>query len=199
MIAIPKVQFEGYIFDLDGTIVDSMPMYYRAWSHAFKENGAKFHFTWQQCLAWGGKSAAETVLEANQIFGENLDLHSVRTIQQSFVEKHIHEVKVHEEMVDVIQSIYQRYPLSIASGNCRKNVYYLLEKLNLLHFFPIIVSQEDVTLCKPAPDLFLLAAQKMEVPPHKCLVFEDSQAGIDAAKAAGMQYVQVKIENPDLV
>jgi len=101
------------------------------------------------------------------------------------------EMKVIKPVVDFARKMLGRAPLSVASGGPRPVVRKTLELMKLADLFPVVVTPEDVAHGKPAPDMFLLAAEKMGVPPARCLVFEDATPGFEAAVAAGMQYVRV--------
>jgi HAD superfamily hydrolase (TIGR01509 family) len=87
--------------------------------------------------------------------------------------------------------VAKTHPTAIASGGPRNVVRQSLQCSGLSDLFPIVVSADDVTHGKPAPDMFLLAAQRMGVAPARCLVFEDAEPGMRAAEAAGMQWVRV--------
>jgi HAD superfamily hydrolase (TIGR01509 family) len=94
-------------------------------------------------------------------------------------------------VVDFARNVSRTHPVAVASGGTRDVVRSTLEKTGLAPLFPIVVTADDVEHGKPAPDMFLLAAKRMGVAPAGCLVFEDGQPGIEAAKAAGMKWVFV--------
>ena len=97
------------------------------------------------------------------------------------------------ELIEFLEK--NKIPKAIASSTGRYLIDVLLEKANLLEHFPIIVSGDEITKGKPNPDIFLKASDKLKVEPDKCLVLEDSNAGIKAANAAGMQVIMI----PDLL
>ena len=101
------------------------------------------------------------------------------------------EMEVIGPVVDFARQWYGRVPLSVASGGPRPIVLRTLELMGIASLFPVLVTPEDVAHGKPAPDMFLLAAQRMGVEPNRCLVFEDAEPGIQAAEAAGMRWVHV--------
>jgi len=94
-------------------------------------------------------------------------------------------------VVTLIKQAAGKIPFAIVSGSPRASIIKTLTALNLLDYFPVIVGSEDYLHGKPNPEPFLTAARLLSVPPSACLVFEDAQPGIEAAKAAGMQYVLV--------
>ena len=107
------------------------------------------------------------------------------------------EMKLIEAVVAFARrAVAERIPVSVASGGPRDIVRHTLELMRLQDLFPVVVTPEDVVHGKPAPDMFLLAAQKMGVAPARCLVFEDAEPGIQAAEAAGMKWVHVESRGP---
>ncbi|OIO59284.1 MAG: HAD family phosphatase [Verrucomicrobia bacterium CG_4_10_14_3_um_filter_43_23] len=191
MVTIPKGNFEGYIFDCDGTLAISMPVHFLAWQRVFKKHHAKFEFTWEMFRAMAGMGLHHTVEELNRQFNDNLDPIVVVADQADLVRENHHEIKPNEEVVEVARMLSQNQPVSVASGGHREHVRETLSAIHVTDIFKIVVTQDDVIRSKPAPDLFLLAAIRMAVDPCKCLVFEDSELGIQAAKRAGMQCVLV--------
>jgi HAD superfamily hydrolase (TIGR01509 family) len=191
ILNFPEGDFEGYIFDCDGTLVDSMPLHYRAWSASFFHHNAPFEFSEDRFYASAGVPDRETVAALNKEYGCTLDADSIHDHKLEFFTQHLHELKVVPAVADVVRSVHGRSPISVASGSDLSLINPSLRIVELDHFFEIIVTPADVDRGKPAPDMFLLAAEKMGVAPEKCLVFEDGQAGIDAANAAGMQSVFV--------
>ncbi len=190
-LTFPQGDFEGYIFDCDGTLVDSMPLHFRAWSASFVHHDAPFEFSEKRFYASAGVPDRETVAELNAEHGCSLDADSIHDHKLEFFSKHMHELEAVHAVADVVRSIHGKHPISVASGSDLSLVAPSLKITELDHFFEIIITPADVERGKPAPDMFLLAAERMGIAPEKCLVFEDGQAGIDAANAAGMQSVFV--------
>ncbi|MFK5923683.1 MAG: HAD family phosphatase [Verrucomicrobiota bacterium] len=190
-LTFPQGDFEAYIFDCDGTLVDSMPLHYRAWSASFIHHDAPFEFSEKRFYASAGVPDRETVASLNAQHGCELDADSIHDHKLEYFFQHMHELEAVHAVADVLRSIHGKLPVSVASGSDITLVEPSLKIVDLDHFFEIIVTPADVERGKPAPDMFLLAAEKMGIAPEKCLVFEDGQAGIDAANAAGMQSVFV--------
>ena len=109
----------------------------------------------------------------------------------------MHTLKPINPVVDIARTASAEIAVSVASGGSRHHVHETLKVIGVLHLFEVVVTQEDVSNSKPAPDLFLLAAEKMGIEPEKCLVFEDSHLGIEAAKQAGMQSVYIEPIKPE--
>ena len=99
-------------------------------------------------------------------------------------------------VVEFARRVAASHPISVASGGTRDTVSRTMQAIDIFELFPVIVTQEDVDRSKPAPDIFLLAAEKMGVPADRCLVIEDSHLGIQAAEAAGMASVLVTPADP---
>lgn len=191
MLTLPEGDFAGYIFDLDGTLADSMPLHYAAWREAFLRNNAKFDFTWAIFYSMAGIGHADSVRILNDRFQDTLEPEAVLAVQSEHFTAHFHTMQPIEPLVELARKFAQTHPISIASGGERHHVHETLRIIGIDELFSIVVSKDDVANSKPAPDSFLLAAEKMGVEPQKCLVFEDSQNGIQAADAAGMQSVYV--------
>lgn len=192
ILDIPERDFDGFIFDCDGTLVDSMPLHFRAWSASFVHHGAPWNWTEDEFYANAGVPDRITVMELNQRFGADLCPDSIHEYKAEWYARHLHEI----EAVAAVADLARRYhaegrKISVASGSDISLVAPSLERAGLLELFDIIITPVDVERGKPAPDMFLLAAERMGVVPRECLVFEDGQAGIDAANAAGMASVFV--------
>ena len=197
---LPKGSFEGYIFDCDGTVAHSMPIHFKAWRYALQANQATFEFTWECFRSMAGMGLEETIMIMNEKHSHSLIPEKVIESQVIYFRKNVHELKAKEEIVAIArEKKFLTHPISIASGGKREFVHLTLEMLGILDLFDIIVTQDDVRRCKPDPEIFLLAAEKMNIAPEKCLVFEDSPLGIQAAKSAGMQAVFIEDHAPDFI
>ena len=185
-------EYRGFIFDCDGTLADSMPLHFQAWRAAFDAHGAPFDFTWELFLRRAGKTLEVTVDELNAEFGTQLDRDAVARIQRATYDELIPKVEPVAPVVEFLRSIVGRAPVAVASGGDLPTIRRTLTSLALLDLFPVIVTAFDVKHGKPAPDLFLLAAERIGVAPADCVVFEDSPLGIEAAERAGMGSVLVE-------
>lgn len=191
-LVIPAGDFAGYIFDLDGTLVDTMPLHYRAWNRAMQHAGLKAELNEDMFYSLGGVPTRRVAKILADHHGLTVDLDKVFHQKEALFLELRAEMKLIEAVVAFARrAVAQGIPVSVASGGPRATVRHTLELMHLQELFPVVVTPEDVAHGKPAPDLFLLAAKKMRVPPAKCLVFEDAEPGIQAAKAAGMQWVRV--------
>jgi HAD superfamily hydrolase (TIGR01509 family) len=188
-ISLPDDRFDGYIFDCDGTLADSMPVHYRAWCTALVDFAAPFKMDETLYYSWAGVSTPGVVERLNAIHGTALDPSAVAHHKEEVYLQHLHTVQAIPSVADFARQISRTKPVSVATGGWRRVARQTLENVGLGEVFPIIVTPEDVTHGKPAPDMFLLAAEKMGVDPRRCVVFEDGQPGVDGARAAGMEVV----------
>jgi beta-phosphoglucomutase family hydrolase len=188
-------EYGGYIFDCDGTLADSMVVHHRAWQAAFALHGASFSFDWQLFTSRAGMSLPATVSALNAQFGLELDPETVAASQRAEYERFLPSVQPILEVVELAKRVARSRPVSVASGGERRIVERTLELLDLRQTFSIVVTPEDVKHGKPAPDMFLLAAERMGVAPGDCVVFEDAELGLEAARRAGMEAVLVRPPN----
>jgi len=180
---------KGFIFDLDGVIVDTAKYHYLAWKKLAKKLG--FEFTHEQNELFKGvsrKRCLEILLEIGAIKAtqEQFDRWMIEKNQDYLV--YIEEMDASEILPDVpkVLNYLKDKNISIALGSASKNAKPILEKVNLLSYFDVIVDGNNVTKAKPDPEVFLIAAQQLGVPAENCIVFEDAVAGIQAANAAKM-------------
>jgi beta-phosphoglucomutase-like phosphatase (HAD superfamily) len=189
---LPPGEFSAFIFDCDGTLADSMPLYHRAWQRALAADGATFEFTWELFMSRAGMTTALTIEGLNLEFGTRLEAASVERRHHAEYLALIEEVKPIPAIVEVARSYFGKIPMSVASGGARPLVERTLELIGVKDLFPVVVVAADVPRGKPEPDIFLLAAKRMGIAPEKCLVFEDGEPGLVAARRAGMQTVLVE-------
>ena len=195
-LKIPEGDFAGYIFDHDGTLSLSMHVHFDGWIHSYGKNGGDFELTRELAQSYAGVGMHETVEIMNKRFGCSMDPQRVVADQEAYYLSHLSDVVPYAPVVDFAREIGKTHPISVASGGTRETVTRTMRAIGVLDWFEVIVTQEDVERSKPAPDIFLLAAEKMGVAPGDCLVFEDSHLGIEAATAAGMQSVLVTPSDP---
>ena len=190
-LTLPEREFDGFIFDCDGTLIDSMPLHWHAWRDALERHHAPFEFTLEMHHRFAGMSIPEIVRACNAQFGSALDPHAVELARMDFFFAHLDELVVVDPVIAFAKSQLGRKPMAVASGSDRVIVERELTHLGLRDMFPVVVTASDVPRSKPFPDMFLLAAEKLGVAPEKCLVFEDGRNGIEAATRAGMASVYI--------
>jgi HAD superfamily hydrolase (TIGR01509 family) len=179
--------FEAVIFDCDGTLVDTMPLFFLAWRDSLERYGSHYDFQWEYFCNRGGQKTETTLEEICHTSHESIDFATLRRYQEEFLLPRLGEVTPITPVVQFAEQCHRlSQPLAVASGGYREYVHRTLSGIGIKEYFPVIVTCEDVKYTKPAPDLFLLAAEKLNVRPRYCLVIEDSPLGIQAASAAGM-------------
>jgi HAD superfamily hydrolase (TIGR01509 family) len=191
MLPLPAGDFRAYLFDCDGTIVDSMPLHYIAWKTALAEWNCPFPE--ELFYAWGGKPVDEIISTLNAMNGLHMPVEAVGTRKEGLYFDLLPQLKAIPEVLAHIEAQYGRIPFAVVSGGRRSSVVRSLTTVHLLDRFQIIVGAEDYSNSKPAPDCFLLAAQRLGIAPEHCLVFEDTDLGIQAATAAGMASVLIPL------
>ncbi len=188
-LELPEGHFRAYLFDCDGTIVDSMPLHYIAWKKALEEWNCAFEE--QLFYAWGGRPVTEIISALNRMHGLEMPVDAVARRKENLYFELEDELKAIPEVIEHIEARHGHIPLAVVSGSRRASVVHSLSALGLLDKFDVLVCAEDYAHGKPAPDCFLTAAARLGVDPKDCLVFEDTEMGIKAATAAGMASVRV--------
>jgi HAD superfamily hydrolase (TIGR01509 family) len=188
-LTLPEGDFQAFLFDCDGTIADSMPLHYVAWSTALGE--WRCPFPEDRFYAWGGMPIREIIEELNREHGLTMPVSELAKRKEALYYDSLHQLKAVPEVVEHIEARHGHIPLAVVSGSTRESVEASLRALGLLERFDTLVCAGDYRMSKPHPEPFLLAAERLEVAPEKCLVFQDTQMGIDAAAAAGMAWVRV--------
>lgn len=187
----PTDGFEGLVFDLDGTLIDSMPVHFEAWCEALAQVGAEGVFKEDVFYAMGGRPTKDIVVQLNEEYGLNLDPNTVAFAKKEAFMKRLGNVTTNEEVVAYAQSWRGKVPMAIATGGSRMVAEKTLQVLGLSDLFDEVVTADDVKAGKPDPEVFLTAAERIGVEPTKCVAFEDAAPGIMAAQLAGMQVVAV--------
>jgi len=190
-LPIPDRAFGAYLFDLDGTIADSMPLHLISWQQAVREHGGDFpeDLFW----AWGGVPLPRTVELLNERFGYHMSPPEVVHRKEQLYLERLDRVRPVASVAAHIAAQHGRIPMAVVSGSPRLSIERTLAALHLENCFDAVVGAEDYTHGKPDAEPFLLAAHKLNVAPADCLVFEDADLGIQAAEAAGMAWVRVPV------
>src|ERR1044072_1534297 len=163
-LEIPAGDFAGDIFDLDGSLVDTMPLHYRAWDETMRAAGLKAPLDEELFYSLGGvptKRVAELIAAH---YGLTIDPHAVFHHKESLFVELQKDAKLIEPVVEIARRMSLTHPVSIASGGPRDIVRRSLELSGLAPLFKVVVTPEDVEHGKPAPDMFLLAARSEERP-----------------------------------
>jgi beta-phosphoglucomutase family hydrolase len=188
-LKLPEGQFKAYLFDCDGTIADSMPLHYRAWKQALGEWDCEFEEKLFYDL--GGMPVAEIISSLNERHGLRMPVETVARRKEALYFELLPQLQAVPEVLQHIEAEHKKIPFAVVSGSTRESVTASLVALNLLEHFDTMVCAGDYAKSKPDPEAFLLAAARLGVTPEFCLVFEDTEMGIQAAKAAGMASIKV--------
>jgi len=191
-LKLPKGPFKAYLFDCDGTIADSMPLHYIAWTKILSEWNCEFPE--DKFYAWGGMPIVDILNTLNKEQGLSMPVPELMVQKEALYFELLHELQPIPEVLEHILESHGRIPFAVVSGSARDSVEKSLETLGILDKFDTLVCAGDYTNGKPDPEPFLLAAERLGVAPEDCLVFEDTEMGIQSATAAGM--ASVKIQQP---
>lgn len=190
-LELPEGNFKAYLFDCDGTIVDSMPLHYVAWKRALDEHGCPFPE--ERFYAWGGMPIRAIISALNEEHGLEMPVEETANIKEQYYTDMLADLKAIPEVLAHIEDQHGRIPFAVVSGSTRDSVENSLGVLGLLDRFDTFVCAGDYAKGKPDPEPFLTAAQRLGVKPEECLVFEDAETGVASAKAAGMAVVKVPL------
>ena len=182
---------KAFLFDLNGTMIDDMQFHLKAWYHILNDDlGA--NLSWEEVKSHMYGKNSELLI---RIFGK------VRFTQEEMdrlsIEKekrYQQEYRPHLQLIPGLQQFLEKayalnIPMAIGSAAIMFNIDFVLDNLNIRHFFKAIVSADNVQISKPHPETYLKAAQQLGVEPGNCLVFEDAPKGVEAAQNAGMSSV----------
>jgi len=188
-IEVPEY-IKGLIFDCDGTLVDSMPLHWSAWKRAIELKGGE----WHEDFFSSTKGMPEQAIVAlyNERFSFNLEPGDTVRIKHEHFRSCAAQFKPVAHVLDVVHRFGGVLPMAVASGGVRENVILELETLDILSFFRTILTADDDVRPKPAPDIFLEAANRLGVHPENCQVFEDGDLGLQAARDAGMLATDIR-------
>jgi len=190
-------QIRGLIFDCDGTLADSMPLHWRAWQSIIARHG--FQFSEARFYALGGIPSREILTTLNAEQGLSLDALSIAREKEAAYIACIPQVRPIDPVLAIVRRSYGRLPMAVASGGTRDIIRTVLKHLGIDQLFQTVVTSEDVTRQKPAPDIFLEAARRLGIPATACRAYEDTDMGVRAIQAAGMECVDVRLYLPPVV
>jgi HAD superfamily hydrolase (TIGR01509 family) len=188
-LVLPDHPFRAYLFDCDGTIADSMPLHFLAWNKALARHNCPFPE--DLFYAWGGRPVPEIIEQLNRDHTLKMHVEDVAREKEDLYLELLPQLTAIPDVLAEIHRSHGRIPFAVVSGSPRDSVVRTLTTLGILDLFETLVCAGDYTHGKPSPEPFLIAAQRLNVPPADCLVFEDADLGIQAATAAGMASVKI--------
>ncbi|MFI9829608.1 HAD family hydrolase [Streptomyces sp. NPDC051913] len=183
-------RYDAVLFDWDGTLVNSHPLNFRGLSRACADWGLTMDESFYTSKI--GTSGAELISELSAATGTHVPIDEVVAQCLDLILDEIAELQTYRPVVQLAETLHGRVPLAIASGGARRAVHAGLDATGLRPLFADVITGEDVPRGKPDPGLFLLASARLAVAPARCLVYEDSTEGVQAAKTAGMDVVDVR-------
>jgi len=189
MIVVPP-DIRGLIFDLDGTLADTMPAHFRAWTDALSPHGVSFPEDYFYSL--GGMPTRTIIQLLNERQGKQMPVEATGRRKEELAAEYIRGVRPIEPVLNVARSHFRKLPMAVATGAYRTEALRTLSDIGASDLFAVLVTADDVVHGKPAPDIFLEAARRIDVPPTACMAFEDADLGIQAAKAAGMTVFDIR-------
>jgi len=183
-------QFAALIFDCDGTLADTMPAHFRAWTMAVRQFGLELPE--ERFYALGGipvRKIVEILVAEAEV---TVDVTSVVEFKEASYLSCLAAVGPVDPVVAIARAHRGRLPMAVASGSTRQMVELTLRQIGILDWFDCMVGAEDTERHKPDPDVFLEAARRLDVEPTACCVYEDTDTGVKAANRAGMHCVDVR-------
>ena len=189
-------KYKAVIFDMDSLMFDTEALTRKLWIQACKEFGIDVSEKIFLKIIGLSRKDGKKILEEE--IGNQFNYEEVRKVRDSMYFKYLEQngTPIKKGLLELIEFLEKNnIPKAIASSSSKSLVNLLLEKANILEHFPVIVAGDEITKGKPNPDIFLKASEKLKIEPSKCLVLEDSNAGIKAANKAKMDVIMV----PDLL
>ena len=188
MIKIPH-QAKALIFDLDGTIANTMPNHFVSWRKAVVPYGIDFNASLFMQLT--GMPRTATIEKLNEMFGTKMNPEIVGKVKEGHFKTLVNLTKEIEVVTDVIRKYHNILPMSIGTGSTKNGAKKTMEVIGLENYFDIVITADDIINHKPHPETFLKCAQLMGIKPKDCVVFEDGILGMNAAEEAGMMVIDV--------
>ncbi|GGZ15320.1 phosphatase [Streptomyces olivaceoviridis] len=189
---LPADDFDALVFDWDGTLADTLTAHYTAMSTVLAPHGLTVDADWYATAT--GMSTDEAVLWLSRHQNVELTLPVADLVEQCEAAYlgQLDKVREITAVADIARAGHGRMPMAVASGGRRRSIVATMKHLALDALFDVVVSREDVRRGKPEPDIFLAAAAALDVPPARCLVLEDSEAGFAAAERASMTVIDIR-------
>jgi HAD superfamily hydrolase (TIGR01509 family) len=185
------MSIHALIFDCDGTLAHTMPVHWKAWQEVTAKYGIQFPE--DRFYSLGGVPTRDIVrMLATEQGRPDIDpLAFAHDKEQAYFAR-FHEIGPVDEVVAIAREARGRLPMAVASGGSRVAITRVLSHLGILDWFQAVVTNEDVTRQKPAPDIFLEAARRLQVAPQHCRGYEDTDLGMQSIVAAGMEAVDIR-------
>ncbi len=184
-------EIEAFIFDCDGTLVDSMPMHNQMWQHVLERHGLPQAFS--RTVELAGTPDQQIIAILNREYGTNLNAAIISAEKLDLALQHTEQITPITAVVNIAKQFYKKIPLAVVSGGERAIVEKTLMNHQLQNLFEIIICADVPVKAKPSPEIFFYTAQQLNISPGKCHVFEDGDGGIIGASQAGMSVTDVRL------
>ncbi len=194
-----KSSCSALIFDLDGTLADSNPAHLEAWTRACKAFGIEYPR--DKFYYFAGLSSLKIAEEILEAYGKKKEISpdELSARKETEFDSLQEMVKPIEPVLQIVRYFYGKLPMAVGTGRLKASTFKTLDHLGLTRYFDVVIAADDVKHHKPEPETFLLCARKMNVRPEECLVFEDAERGLEAARKAGMEVIDVTPWHPQMV
>lgn len=184
------MEIKALIFDCDGTLADTMPLHWQAWQTITSRHGVVFPEA--RFYALGGVPSRHILQMLREEQRLAIDPIAVSREKEEEYLKLMAQVGPIHEVVEIANDHAGKLPMAVASGGTKPVIEKVLRHLNIRALFAAIVTSEDVAHQKPAPDIFLEAARRLGISPRHCRAYEDTEIGLTAIRAAGMDAIDVR-------
>lgn len=181
---------DAILFDCDGTLADTMPAHYRAWLTVTRAHGLDFDE--DRFYSLGGRPTRDIIATLAREAGVALDVDEAAEVKERSFLDQLARIEAIGPVVDVVRRLRGRMPLAVVTGGYQDVCRRILDHIDLAGAFDTIVSSEDTDRHKPDPEPFLEAARRLGVAPTRCVVWEDSDLGLEAARRGGMAWIDVR-------
>lgn len=182
--------YTAILFDCDGTLADTMPAHYRAWLHVTNHHGLRFDEDYFYAL--GGRPTRDILATLATEASIEIDLDQASEMKEAAFLEQVKHVKAIDPVIAAVRRAHGHVPVAVVTGGYHDVCEKILLQIGVREFFDCIVASEDTSRHKPDPDPFLEAASRLGVQPEGCLVWEDSDLGVEAARRAGMSWIDVR-------
>lgn len=182
----------AFLFDLDGTLIDTMPAHFKTWQLVVKEMGSPLEGEALMNQLYGNGAELMHRIVPGLTFTEEEARTIVAAKEERYRALYGNEITVLEGAREFLeQALMKQIPMGIGTASNQANIDFALDKLDLRRYLSAIVGADDVQLSKPHPETWLKLAAELNTPPQQCIVFEDAPKGVEAALAAGMKAVAI--------
>jgi len=181
----------GLIFDCDGTLVDSMPLHFEVWNSVLHRHN--LDLIEDRFYQWAGLPVDQIIQLLADEKGLKVDIPAIAKERDAeFHNRPASELRPVEPVVAIARRYRGQLPMAVATGSTQASAEASLRAIGVLDWFDAVVSSHEAGRPKPAPDVFLLAADRIGIPPADCVALEDGNAGLESARAAGMHAIDIR-------